>query len=97
MAVFGGQVEFGEDVADVLGDRSLADPQDAGDRRVGRAFGHPGEDLVFAGRQPVEGVGGALPVQQVAHHVGVDDGLAGRDPPDRVGEVGDRADAVLSR
>src|SRR5690242_6043062 len=95
VAVGFGEVEFSEDVADVFGYRGVADSERVGDGRVVVAFGHLPEHLPFPCGQPVEWVGRALAVQQLPYYVGVDDGLAGRDPRHRVGEVGDLADAVL--
>jgi hypothetical protein len=97
VAVGLGEVEFGEDVADVFGHCGVADFERSGDGGVVVAFGHLPEYLPFPGGQPVEWVGRACAVEQLPYHVGVDDGLAGGDPRHRVGEVGDFADAVFEQ
>jgi len=64
VAVGLGEVEFGEDVADVFGHRGVADSERSGDGRVVVAFGHLPEHLPFPCGQPVEWVGRASAVQQ---------------------------------
>jgi hypothetical protein len=59
VGVGGGQVQLGEDVADVLLDRAGADPQGLGDAVVGAALGHQLEDLQLAGGEAVQRVGAA--------------------------------------
>jgi len=56
-----GQVQLHEDVADVLGDGRVTDHQLARDGGVGAALGHQREHLPFAGSEPVQRIGGALP------------------------------------
>jgi hypothetical protein len=42
------QVEFLQDMPDVLLDRALGDPQAAGDAGIGAAFGHQCQDFLLA-------------------------------------------------
>ena len=49
-----GEVEFEKDLADVSFDGLGADEESLGDRPVGSAFGHQGEDFAFAVGELVE-------------------------------------------
>ena len=72
-----GEVEFGQDAADVFFDGAFGDVDLAGDAGVGGAFGHQGQDLVFAGGEQVEGVAAAAGGDEFGDQGGVDDGGAG--------------------
>src|SRR6476660_1332437 len=69
------QVEFGEDVVDVLVDRLLADVEAKGDGGVRAAFGHEGEHFPFAVGEAVEWAG----AEHSGDHLRVEDGAAGGD------------------
>jgi len=69
-----GEVEFGEDVADVFADGRLGDDESSGDRGVGVSFGDEGEDFAFACGQRGQRVAAAP--YQLADDLGVDDGCA---------------------
>src|SRR5580658_2650553 len=70
VAVAGRQPEFGEDVVDVLLDRTAADDERVGDTGVGPAFGHESEDLALARGQLAERVAAAG--EQLRYDLGVE-------------------------
>ena len=91
----GGEVEFGEDVVDVLADGFVGDVEALGDGGVGASFGHFGEDFAFAGGEL--GQGGALVLggEELGDDGGVHGGAAGGDSVDGFDELADVEEAVL--
>ena len=75
------QSELGEDVPDVLLDRSLGEPELTGDAGVRAALGHERQHLAFARREDGERVVAASSLDQRLHETRVDDRSARRDPP----------------
>jgi hypothetical protein len=57
------------------------------DAGIGAALGHQGEHVALAGGERVEPAGASAGGKEVADHLGVERGAAGRDPGHGVGEL----------
>ena len=79
----------------MLADGGLGDDELPGDRGVGVALGDEGEDLALARGQRGQRVAAAA--QQLADHLGVDDGAAGGHAAQRGDEVLDVGHPVLEQ
>jgi hypothetical protein len=82
-----GQIELGEDVPDVLLDRSLGEPELTGDAGVRATFGHQRKHLAFARREIRQRVFTAPNLHQGLDEPWVDDRSTCRDPPKRLDEL----------
>ena len=91
------QPELGQDVPDVLLDRSLGEPELAGDAGVRATLGHQRQHLALACREVRERVVAPPSLDQCLHETRVDDRSARRDPPQRVDELVHVQDAALEQ
>src|SRR5207244_12866010 len=89
--------ELGQDVADVLLDRSLGEPELAGDAGVRAALGHQRQHLALAPSEVRERVIAPPRLDQRLHETWIDDGSARRDSLQRLDEFVDVQDATLEQ
>lgn len=90
-----GEVEFGEDVADVGFGSSWVESELFGDGGVGVALGHEGEDLSFSFGEAVEFAVVVWSLDELGDDVGVDDAAAVGDSVEGVEEGVDFGDSVF--
>ena len=81
------EAELSEHLADVTLDRLELEPEVLRDARIGTTLGHQREDLPLAGRQLVECRVPPWPTQEPGDDLGIDDGSAGDDAADSIGEI----------
>jgi hypothetical protein len=89
--------QLGQDAAHVLVDGPLADPELAGDTRVGSAFGHELKDLALARGEVAEGIVNSPRGDELSHEPGVDDRAAAGDAFQRLEKVAHLGDAALQQ
>jgi glutamyl-tRNA reductase len=92
-----GEIQFGEDAADMLFDGALGDPQPATDAGVGTPLGHERQHLLLAGAEHRERVVAAAGRHQFLHQRGVHHRSALGDPLEGVDEIGHVGDPALEQ
>src|SRR3954464_2439203 len=97
VVVRGCEAELGEDARDVLLHRPLGHLEALGDALVRTALGHELEHLALARGDALHGVAPAVAAEQLRDDRGVDRRAALPDAPDRGGELGHVADALLEQ